>query len=91
MEGGAVARLLREAEAELASWTHPDPYTNPYMPGGSRYMRVVPPPLALVFPHGVPPEYNIAPQTVQYIQVPMTATGKGFATALVDAYKKNVE
>ena len=64
-----AARLLREADAELATWTHPDPYVVPYMPGGSKFMRNPPPPLSLVFPHGVPPEYDIAPQTVHYVQV----------------------
>jgi hypothetical protein len=34
-----TARLVREAEERLASWTHPDPWVNPYMAGGSRFMR----------------------------------------------------
>jgi hypothetical protein len=40
-------RLVREAEAQLVSWTHPDPYTVPYMPGSSSFMRHVPPPLSV--------------------------------------------
>lgn len=32
-------RLIREAEEQLAAWAHPDPYVNPYMAGGSRFMR----------------------------------------------------
>ena len=33
------SRLVREAEEQLRSWIHPDPWVNPYMPGGSRFMR----------------------------------------------------
>lgn len=61
------SRLIREAEEKLASWIHPDPWVNPYMPGGSRFMRNPAMPLSIVFPpdlfpEGVPPEYNIASQ-----------------------------
>jgi len=59
--------LVREAEEKLVDWTHPDPWVNPYMPGGSRFMRNPALPLSIVFPpdlfpEGVPPEYNIASQ-----------------------------
>ncbi len=62
-----TARLVREAEEKLVEWTHPDPWVNPYMPGGSRFMRNPAVPLSIVFPpdlfpEGVPPEYNIASQ-----------------------------
>ena len=45
------------------------------MPGGSKFMRNPPPPLSLVFPAGVPPEYNIAAQSVHYVQVRPSAAG----------------
>jgi NADH dehydrogenase (ubiquinone) 1 beta subcomplex subunit 9 len=69
--GGRVARLLREGEEEAAKFFHPDPYTVPYMPGGSKFMRNPPPPLELVFQSvgEIPPEYYIAPQTVTCVQV----------------------
>lgn len=43
--GGLSQRLVREAEEKVLSFTHPDPYTKPYMPGGSKFMRNPPLPL----------------------------------------------
>jgi hypothetical protein len=77
-------RLLREGEEELFSWIHPDMWTNPYMPGGSKFMRNPPPPLRAIFPDGIPEEYNFAPKDVNGIQVPMSATPNGMQTVLVD-------
>lgn len=37
-------RLVREATERLVANTHPDPYIQPYMPGGSKFMRNPPPP-----------------------------------------------
>ena len=34
-----AARLLREGNDQLFLYTHPDPYCNPVMPGGSKFMR----------------------------------------------------
>lgn len=89
--GGEVTRVLREAEAELAEWVHPDMYTVPYMPGGSKFMRNPPPPLSACFPDGIPEEFNYAAQDVNCIQVPMSAYPEGRTTVLIDAYKKSAE
>lgn len=143
---------MREGEEKLASFTHPDPWVNPYMPGGSRFMRnpalplkvrrargvsprvrgapvtrlhhlppllasiattrrhsststsrstatscstarLTPPSPQIVFPpdlypEGIPPEYNIASQDINYIQVPMSAQPEGMKTVLIDAITK---
>ena len=42
---GLSQRLIREAESKVFSFTHPDPYVKPYMPGGSKFMRNPPIPL----------------------------------------------
>jgi hypothetical protein len=39
-------------------------------------------------PGGIPPEYNIAEQTVTCIQVPQSAQPEGPTGVLVDAYQK---
>lgn len=59
-------------------------WINPYMPGGSKFMRNPPPPLRAIFPEGIPAEYNIAPKDINGIQVPMSATPNGMQTVLVD-------
>lgn len=64
-------------------------YTVPYMPGGSKFMRNPPLPLASVFPDGVPPEYNIASKDVYNIQV--SEKRPGYNTILVDSMVKNAE
>ncbi len=84
-----MVKLLREGEEELLSWTHPDNYVNPYMPGGSKFMRNPPPPLRAIFPDGIPPEYDIAPKDINGIQVPMSATPEGMTTVLVNFMTKS--
>ncbi|KAH6681249.1 complex 1 protein [Plectosphaerella plurivora] len=37
--------LLAETEKLLERWKHPDPYTPPTAPGGSKYERNLPPPI----------------------------------------------
>jgi len=58
-------RLLREGEDKLFAYTHPDPYRNPIMPGGSKFMRNPPLPMDVCFPDGNYPEdapaYEIDP------------------------------
>ncbi|GHP07920.1 hypothetical protein PPROV_000666200 [Pycnococcus provasolii] len=39
-----IETTLRAGEAEFQKWRHPDPYTTPYLFGGSRYMRNPPMP-----------------------------------------------
>lgn len=60
------------------------------MPGGSKFSRNPPLPLAAVFDSvgEIPPEFNIAPQTVTCVQVPMSAEPDGPSAALIDAYTK---
>ena len=45
-------KLLIEGQAELAEYTHPDPYRIPHMPGGSMFMRNPPLPMDICFPDG---------------------------------------
>lgn len=87
---GLAARLLREGEEKAAEFVHPDPYTVPYMPGGSKFMRNPPLPLEAIFAEvgEIPPEYNFASQTVTCVQVPMSAEPEGPTKALVDVYTK---
>ena len=54
------------------------------MPGGSKFMRNAPLPLEAVFPHGIPPEYNIVCKDVNGIQVPMSATPQGMQKVIID-------
>ena len=69
-DAGALARLVREAQAEAAAWTHPDQYTLPYMPGGTKFMRNPPLPLAVCYPDGLPAGVEeIASKDVNGIQV----------------------
>uniref|UniRef100_A0A7S0N7F7 NADH dehydrogenase [ubiquinone] 1 beta subcomplex subunit 9 n=1 Tax=Cryptomonas curvata TaxID=233186 RepID=A0A7S0N7F7_9CRYP len=37
-------QLVADGEAKLLQKIHPDPYRLPYLPGGSKYQRNVPPP-----------------------------------------------
>jgi len=82
---------MREGEAELVAMTHPDSYVLPTMPGGSKFMRNPPPPLAAVFPEGIPEEADIAAQTVEGVQVPMSANPEGYEKVLVVPYRKRAE
>ena len=41
---GGRTRTLRDGEATLASYSHPDPYIIPYSYGGSKYARNPPVP-----------------------------------------------
>ena len=69
-DAGALARLVREAQAEAAAWTHPDQYTLPYMPGGTKFMRNPPLPLSVCYPDGLPAGVEeIASTDVNGIQV----------------------
>jgi len=47
---GTVA--LEKGEQELFDESHVDPYCNPYMPGGSSFMRNPPLPIDICFPDG---------------------------------------
>jgi len=47
-------RLVRETVDKLFEQTHPDPYIQPYMPGGSLFMRNPAIPLEALFPEGIP-------------------------------------
>jgi len=84
LPGSLAKRLVREGEEKLVERMHPDMYTLPYMPGGSKFMRNAPLPLEAVFPDGIPPEYNFASKDVNGIQVPMSAQPGGMKTVLID-------
>ena len=45
-------KVLIKGQAELAEFTHPDPYRIPHMPGGSMFMRNPPLPMEICFPDG---------------------------------------
>jgi len=88
----AAARLLREGQDELFSYSHPDPYCVPFMPGGSKFMRNPPLPMSVCFPDGnLPPDaprYEVNPDmSICKPESGRNATG----TVLVDFYKKNME
>eukprot|EP00591_Stephanopyxis_turris_P003245 CAMPEP_0195510614 /NCGR_PEP_ID=MMETSP0794_2-20130614/3209_1 /TAXON_ID=515487 /ORGANISM="Stephanopyxis turris, Strain CCMP 815" /LENGTH=152 /DNA_ID=CAMNT_0040638067 /DNA_START=53 /DNA_END=511 /DNA_ORIENTATION=+ len=68
--GPESTRLIREANEQLAQYTHPDKYVVPYMPGGSKFMRNAPPPLEAVFPNGIPEDIKQNEQPVHPDQVP---------------------
>ena len=73
-------------------FTHPDPYKNPYMPGGSAFMRNSPLPKEVCFPDGDAPDdfpdYYLNPDySLCTPESGRNATG----TVLVDFYKKNME
>jgi NADH dehydrogenase (ubiquinone) 1 beta subcomplex subunit 9 len=85
-------RLLKEANAEVHEFTHPDPYCVPFMPGGSLFMRNPPPPLEVCFPDGNYPAD--APKILfnADMSVAKEETGKAaVGTVLVDFTKKNME
>ena len=58
-------RLLRQGEEQIYQYTHPDPYRNPIMPGGTKFMRNPPIPMDVCFPDGNypadAPKYEIDP------------------------------
>mmetsp|Transcript_34460 Transcript_34460/g.96199 ORF Transcript_34460/g.96199 Transcript_34460/m.96199 type:complete len:163 (+) Transcript_34460:88-576(+) len=89
---GKALRLLREGEDELFAYTHPDPYRNPIMPGGSKFMRNPPLPMDVCFPDGNypkdAPKYEINPDWSKATPANgRAATGY----VLVDFGKKNME
>ncbi|PAV21320.1 NADH-ubiquinone oxidoreductase [Pyrrhoderma noxium] len=47
----ALAVLLSKAEADLAEKKHPDPYTAPSSPGGTKWERNTPPVLGPIYDH----------------------------------------
>ena len=53
-----TVRLMRRASDKLAAHTHPDPYIQPFMPGGSLFMRNPAIPLEALFPDGIPDTYS---------------------------------
>jgi len=83
-----ATRLLREGQEKLWEFTHPDPYRNPIMPGGSKFMRNPPLPMSVCFPDGNypadAPKYEIDPDWSK--SDPST---KGYT--LVDYVKKSME
>ena len=89
---GKAMRLLREGEDELFAYTHPDPYRNPVMPGGTKFMRNPPLPMDVCFPDGNYPAdalgYEVNPDWSKATpESGRTATGY----VLVDFGKKNME
>ena len=74
---------------------HPPPLLRLHIPLYRHILlhRPPPPPSQIVFPpdlypEGIPPEYNIASQDINYIQVPMSAQPEGMKTVLIDAITK---
>jgi NADH dehydrogenase (ubiquinone) 1 beta subcomplex subunit 9 len=81
-------RLLRQGQEKLWEYTHPDPYRNPIMPGGSKFMRNPPIPIDVCFPDGnYPadvPKYEIEPDWSK-----SDPAEKGYT--LIDYGKKSME
>jgi hypothetical protein len=65
----AAARVLREGHERLQRQSHPDPYIQSYMPGGSLFMRNPSIPLEALFPNGIPPEYSRFVYLLLFLQV----------------------
>lgn len=53
-----TVRLMRVAYDKLTAQNHPDPYIQPFMPGGSLFMRNPAIPLEALFPDGIPKMYS---------------------------------
>lgn len=45
-----IENAVRDLEVTLAARAHPDPYKTPWMPGGSKWERNIPPPREYVTP-----------------------------------------
>mmetsp|Transcript_20827 Transcript_20827/g.30022 ORF Transcript_20827/g.30022 Transcript_20827/m.30022 type:complete len:163 (+) Transcript_20827:113-601(+) len=87
-----AATLLKDGKDELFTFTHPDPYCVPFMPGGSLFMRNPPLPLEVCFPDGNypadAPKVTLNPD----MSVSKVETGKSaVGSVLVDFAKKNME
>ncbi|TFK22354.1 NDUFB9, NADH-ubiquinone oxidoreductase [Coprinopsis marcescibilis] len=54
----ALTQLFEKAEAELARFKHPDPYTCPTAPGGTKWERNTPPTLGPVYDHEAEAEHH---------------------------------
>jgi len=63
----------------------------PYMPGGTLFMRYNPPGPVASFPDGLPEEADVAPKTVEYVQVPKSGIPEGYDSVLVDYATKKAE
>jgi len=88
----AAERLLREGQAKLFEYSHPDPYCVPHMPGGSLFMRNPPLPMEVCFPDGNypadAPKVTLNPD----MSICKPETGKSaIGSVLVDFSKKNME
>jgi len=76
----------------LFTWTHPDRYVVPYMPGGSKFMRNPPVPMSVCFPDG-----NLPPDAPKYEYNPDMSLAtpengrNAVGTVLVDFYKKSMD
>ena len=81
-------RLLRQGQEQVWEYTHPDPYRNPIMPGGTKFMRNPPIPMDVCFPDGNypadAPKHEIDPDWS--VSDPAT---KGYS--LIDFGKKSME
>ena len=92
ISASAANRIMLEGEDELFTNTHPDPYTVPYMPGGTLFMRNPPIPIEVCFPEGDYPAdaplYTFNPD----MTISKPETGKSaVGSVLVDYSKKNME
>jgi len=87
-----AALLLEEGQDELFANLHPDIYKNPYMPGGSMFMRNPPLPMNICFPDGNypadAPKFEVNPD-MSYATEDSGRNATG--TVLVDFSKKNME
>ena len=61
---------LKKGQEKLAANVHPDQYINPYMPGGSLFMRNSPLPLEAVFPDGIPEDVNQRQVNIDFSNIP---------------------
>ncbi len=78
--------LLKEGLDRLAANVHPDQYINPFMPGGSLFMRNSPVPLEAIFPDGIPEGVNPRQVNIDFSNIP---SGQQYADKVfVDSISK---
>jgi hypothetical protein len=61
---------MREARERLAAQTHPDPYIQNYMPGGSLFMRNPTFTNELLWPDGVPAHVSKRRVNIDFSNIP---------------------
>lgn len=81
-----VKYIMNSAYKTMETYTHPDPYIVPWMPGGSLFQRNPPLPLDVCFPDGIPSDVHVDPIHIDMSKA--TAEDLDDTVALVDSANK---